>query len=80
MDPFERFFRELMEENDQEIEQMEENMREIREEINDLDRMIPLAILSSMDVLTDLNTPAHSDSEDDEVRQLSYSVLVSRHC
>jgi len=47
---------------------LREEMLELREEIDDLGKMIHLKELGFNDVLADLDTPVNSDSENDEVR------------
>jgi len=45
-----------------------ERMRELKEEIDDLDKMEKIQSLSLKEVLSEIDTPANSDSEEDEVR------------
>jgi len=47
---------------------LREEMLELREEVDDLGKMIHLTELGFNDVLADLDTPVNSDSENDEVR------------
>jgi len=52
---------------------LREEMLELREEVDDLGKMIHLKELGFNNVLADLDTPVNSDSENDEVRK---SVLL----
>jgi len=58
-----------------------ERMRELQEEIDDLDKMQQMQSLSLKDVLSEIDTPVNSDSEEDEVRKsVLFYIVINCKC
>jgi len=60
----------------EEIAERNERLLEKQEEVQDLDKMIQIGELSMKDVLSELDTPVNSDSEEDEVDCLLINIYI----
>jgi len=60
----------------EEIAEGNERILEKQEEVQDLDKMIQIGELSMKDVLSELDTPVNSDSEEDEVDCLLINIYI----
>jgi len=60
----------------EEIAERNERLLEKQEEVQDLDKMIQIGELSVKDVLSELDTPVNSDSEEDEVDCLLINIYI----